>query len=148
MVRYQGRAAMARLTVPFAREKPFEFPSQNVVDQEGGRQVARAGAGPFVRSARTAEFLRRAMLDAIGTTPSPDEVEDFIADPDSGQASQAGRPDPRSARNTSITGRSSGATCCASIPKSWAPRECSRSTSGFARPFGPTCTSTGWSKSS
>ena len=28
MVRYQGRAAMARLTVPFAREKPFEFPDR------------------------------------------------------------------------------------------------------------------------
>ena len=28
------------------------------------------------------------MLDAIGTTPSPDEVEDFIADPDPAKRSR------------------------------------------------------------
>ena len=55
------------------------------------------------------------MLDVIGTTPTPDEVEDFLADPD---------PEKRTswstacsiAPNMSISGRSSGATCFASIP--------------------------------
>ena len=40
MVRYQGHAAMARLTVPFAREKPFDFPVGNIIDA----QAAAAGA--------------------------------------------------------------------------------------------------------
>ena len=45
MVRYQGQAAMARLTVPFAREKPFDFPVPEHHRRQGRRQVARAGAG-------------------------------------------------------------------------------------------------------
>ena len=74
------------------------------------------------------------MLDAIGTTPTPDEVEDFLADaiPTSGPSwSTACSIAP----NTSISGRSSGATCSASIPTSWAPRGCWRSTSGSASAF-------------
>ena len=84
MVRYQGRAAMARLTVPFARETPFEFPSQNVADQKAAAKWRELGLVPS-SLCTDSEFLRRAMLDAIGTTPSPDEVEDFIADPDPGK---------------------------------------------------------------
>jgi Protein of unknown function (DUF1553)/Protein of unknown function (DUF1549) len=81
MVRYSGRAAMARLTVPFARDRPFDFPSKNVVDIRAAAKWRELGLAPSPLCT-DAEFLRRAMLDSIGTTPSPDEVEDFITDPD------------------------------------------------------------------
>jgi hypothetical protein len=81
MVRYLGRAAMARLTVPFANETSFEFSSNNVVDIKASAKWRELGLVPSSLCS-DAEFLRRAMLDAIGTTPSPDEVEEFIADPD------------------------------------------------------------------
>jgi hypothetical protein len=81
MVRYQGRAAMARLTVPFAPEKAFDFPTANVIDQRAAAKWRELGLAPSLLCS-DAEFLRRAMLDAIGTTPAPDEVEEFMADPD------------------------------------------------------------------
>ncbi len=81
MVRYSGRAAMARLTVPFALDRPFDFPSKNVVDIKAAAKWRELGLAPSPLCT-DAEFLRRAMLDTIGTTPSPDEVEDFIADSD------------------------------------------------------------------
>ena len=81
MVRYQGHAAMARLTVPFAREKPFDFPAENIIDVKAAAKWRELGLVPSPLCT-DAEFLRRAMLDAIGTTPTPDEVEDFLADDD------------------------------------------------------------------
>ncbi len=84
MVRYQGRSAMARITVPFAREKTFEFPSQNIVDVKAAAKWRELGLAPSSLCG-DAEFLRRAMLDTIGTTPSPDEIEEFIASPDPGK---------------------------------------------------------------
>jgi hypothetical protein len=81
MVRYQGQAAMARLTVPFAREQPFAFPSRNVVDIKAARKWREMGLVPSPICSDS-EFLRRAMLDTIGTTPSLDEVDDFVSDLD------------------------------------------------------------------
>ena len=81
MVRYQGHAAMARLTVPFALDRPFDFPPNNVIDVRAAakwRELGLVPSGPCT----DAEFLRRAMLDAIGTTPTPDEVDAFLADAD------------------------------------------------------------------
>jgi hypothetical protein len=81
MVRYQGHASMARLTVPYARNKPFDFASRNVVDEKAAakwRELGLVPSGPCT----DAEFLRRAMLDTIGTTPTPGELEDFLADAD------------------------------------------------------------------
>jgi hypothetical protein len=81
MVRYQGQAAMARLTVPFAREKPFLFPTGNIIDARAADRWRELGLTPSP-PCTDAEFLRRAMLDVIGTTPTPDDVEDFLADSD------------------------------------------------------------------
>src|SRR5205823_4967725 len=81
MIRYQGHAAMARLTVPYARPRPFAFPTRNVVDAKAAAKWRELGLVPSPLST-DAEFLRRAMLDTIGTTPTPDEVESFLADAD------------------------------------------------------------------
>jgi len=81
MVRYQGQAAMARLTVPFAREQPFAFPSRNIVDIKAAAKWREMGLVPSTLCSDS-EFLRRAMLDTIGTTPTSDEVEDFLVDVD------------------------------------------------------------------
>jgi len=43
--------------------------------------MAEAGIAPSER-ATDAEFLRRAYLDAIGTLPTPAEVQAYLADPD------------------------------------------------------------------
>ena len=84
MVRYQGHAAMARFTVPFASAKAFDFSSTNIVDARAADQLAQLGLVPSP-PCTDAEFLRRAMLDVIGTVPTPDEVEDFLADDDQGK---------------------------------------------------------------
>ena len=81
MVRYQGQSAMARLTVPFAREKLFDFPSKNIIDARAADRWRELGLVPSP-PCTDAEFLRRAMLDVIGTIPTPDEVEGFLADHD------------------------------------------------------------------
>ncbi len=81
MVRYQGLPAMARLTVPFGPEKPFAFTSTNILDARSAGKWRELGLVPSPPCS-DAEFLRRAMLDTIGTTPTPDEVEDFLADRD------------------------------------------------------------------
>ncbi len=80
MARYMGYAAIARLTMPYGIEKPFEFDSTNVIDQKVAAKWRALGLAPS-KPCTDAEFLRRAMLDAIGTTPTPDEVESFVADP-------------------------------------------------------------------
>jgi hypothetical protein len=79
MVRYQGRAALARLSVPFSRGKPFDFPARNIIDVKVAAKWRELGLVPSTLCS-DAEFLRRAMLDSIGSTPRPDEVEDFLAD--------------------------------------------------------------------
>ena len=84
MVRYQGHSAIARLTVPFASPRPFEFSSPNIIDKNAAAKWRELGLVPSP-ACSDAEFLRRAMLDTIGTTPTPDEIEDFLADNDPGK---------------------------------------------------------------
>jgi hypothetical protein len=81
MVRYQGRAAMARLTVPYARDKAFAWSPRNILDEKAAAKWRELGLSPS-GSCTDAEFLRRVMLDAIGTTPTPDEVDAFLLDRD------------------------------------------------------------------
>lgn len=87
MVRYQGHAAMGRLTVPFATNQPFDFPARNVVDEKAAAKWRELGLVPS-GLCTDAEFLRRAMLDTIGTTPTSTEVEEFVADSDPGKRSK------------------------------------------------------------
>jgi hypothetical protein len=79
MVRYQGHAAMARVTVPYAHDRAFDFPAGNVLDDKAAAKWRAVGLVPSP-DCTDAEFLRRAMLDTIGTTPTPDEVEEFLGD--------------------------------------------------------------------
>jgi Protein of unknown function (DUF1553)/Protein of unknown function (DUF1549) len=81
MVRYQGLAAMARFIVPFGPGKPFEFPTANMIDARAAAKWRELGLAPSAICS-DAEFLRRASFDLIGTTPAPDEIEDFISDRD------------------------------------------------------------------
>jgi hypothetical protein len=81
MVRYQGHSAIARLTVPFGPEIPFEFASPNIIDLKAAAQWRELGLAPSPVCS-DAEFVRRAMLDTIGTIPTPGEVEDFLSDTD------------------------------------------------------------------
>ncbi len=147
MVRYQGRAAMARLTVPFGREKAFRIRLEQRGRHQGGRQVARARAGSIgtvhrrrIPPPRDARCDRHHAVAGRGRR--------FHRRSETRTSESSWSIGFSTARNTSITGRSSGATCFASIPRSWVRRGCSRSTSGFARRSGPTSRSTGWSKSS
>ncbi len=79
MVRYQGHAASARVTVPFAYDKVFDFPTRNILDEKVAIKWRELGLVPSGLST-DAEFLRRAMLDTIGTTPTRTEIEEFLAD--------------------------------------------------------------------
>ena len=81
MVRYQGYAAMARFTVPFAHDRPFEFPPRNFIDERVAAKWRELGLVPSPPCG-DAEFLRRVSLDTIGTTPTAAEVEAFLADHD------------------------------------------------------------------
>jgi hypothetical protein len=80
LVRYQGRAALARLTVPYTEAKPFDFPARNFIDERAAAKWRELGLVPSGLCSDT-EFLRRAMLDTVGTVPTPDEVDAFLADP-------------------------------------------------------------------
>ena len=81
MVRYRGRSTLFSITVPYGTEKTFEFASDNLIDVKSAEKWRALGLSPSP-PCTDAEFLRRAMLDAIGTTPSPDEVDAFLDDKD------------------------------------------------------------------
>lgn len=81
MVRYQGMAAMSRMTVPYAVGTDFEFTPNNIIDLKAAAKWRELGLIPSP-TCSDAEFLRRAMLDAIGTTPTPDEIDAFLTDRD------------------------------------------------------------------
>ncbi len=63
------------------RASRSSFPPQNIIDVKAAAKWRELGLVPSAVCS-DAEFLRRAMLDTIGTTPTPDEVEDFLADAD------------------------------------------------------------------
>lgn len=81
MARYQGRAAMALVTVPYARNRTFDFPAANFIDELAAEKWREVGLVPSP-PCTDAEYLRRVMLDVLGTLPTPDEVDAFLADTD------------------------------------------------------------------
>jgi hypothetical protein len=81
LARYQGHAALSRVTVPYAQRVSFDFSPRTVLDEKAASKWRELGLAPSPLCT-DAEFLRRAMLDTIGTTPTRTEVEEFLADVD------------------------------------------------------------------
>ena len=80
MVRYLGQVATVSIAVPFSAEPVvIEFQPVNFVDELVLAEWQRMRVSP-APLAGDEEFLRRVMLDLIGTLPTPDEVRAFTAD--------------------------------------------------------------------
>ncbi len=95
LVRYLGKVAVCRVTRP--REERSEqlkqpnnqiaLPVNNFIDQFVGAKLAKLKIQPSPL-ADDATFLRRVYLDAIGTLPTAQETQDFLADGSSDKRSQ------------------------------------------------------------
>ncbi len=85
MVRYMGVVDVARIAVPFSRGLPAEsyahFKPKGFVDELVSTKWHKLGIAPSPLCTDE-EYLRRASLDVIGTLPTPEEVQKFLADKD------------------------------------------------------------------
>jgi hypothetical protein len=77
---YNGVLASARVSVPTGKAVIVpEFSESDVIDSEVFAKLKGLGVPPS-GLATDAEFLRRVMLDVIGTLPTPQEVRAFLSD--------------------------------------------------------------------
>jgi hypothetical protein len=77
---YNGTLASARVSVPTGLTITVPQDAKiDLIDREVFAKLSALGVPPSGPAA-DAEFLRRLMLDVIGTLPSPDEVRAFLAD--------------------------------------------------------------------
>jgi hypothetical protein len=84
-VMYQDKVAMARVAVPYANKvDPMAYaalPRANYIDDLTYAKLSRLSLWPS-RPASDAEFVRRVYIDLIGTLPTPEELQTFVADTD------------------------------------------------------------------
>ncbi|MBI4585306.1 MAG: DUF1549 domain-containing protein [Planctomycetes bacterium] len=82
MVRYQGQATVARVTVPYRdlSSEAVAFPANNFIDSLVAKKWITLGLVPSDRCT-DAEFIRRVYIDAIGTQPAVEESAAFLSDP-------------------------------------------------------------------
>jgi hypothetical protein len=84
MIRYEGQATISLFVIPYAAEVELaDWQSHNLIDELAAAKFRELGLPPSPLC-DDATFLRRVMLDTIGTLPTPEEVRDFLAssDPD------------------------------------------------------------------
>ena len=82
MVRYMGQAKISLVIVPFASEVDLSrFKANNFVDELAKTHWQRLGLIPS-KLCSDEEFIRRAFLDAIGTLPKPERVQEFVESDD------------------------------------------------------------------
>lgn len=80
MIRFLGQATVMQVTLPYGQlDQLLVFPSNNLIDRLLLAKWKELGLTPSPLCSDE-EFLRRLMLDAIGTLPTPKEVRDFLAD--------------------------------------------------------------------
>jgi hypothetical protein len=80
MVRFGGLAAVAQVTLPYARLAPYpQTPRNNFIDDKLIAKWKDLGLVPSPLCSDE-EFFRRIHLDAIGTLPSPEDIKAFLVD--------------------------------------------------------------------
>jgi len=80
-IRFMGQVAAVPVSSPFGPASSFEFPPNNFIDEHLSREWTALGLRP-APLASDHEFLRRVMIDLIGTIPTPAEVLAFTTNPD------------------------------------------------------------------
>ncbi len=82
IVGYGGQFGTARILVPQRLPTPFpDIEPNNRIDELVFAKLRKLGIPPS-DLATDEMFLRRVYLDTIGTLPTPDEVRQFLSDPD------------------------------------------------------------------
>lgn len=80
---YQSQVSFARIASPFPNKIPTEIfansPRQNFIDELVLKKLQTLNIAPS-EQATDREFVRRAFLDAVGTLPTPQQVEAFLND--------------------------------------------------------------------
>lgn len=84
LVRYATKIAAVTVTVPIGNRKTASRPVRNYIDTEINRVLDQLQL-PHSPPCDDITFVRRAYLDLIGTLPTPQEVDRFLADPSTGK---------------------------------------------------------------
>lgn len=80
MIRYEGQTAVSMFVSPFAEQVELaDWQNQNRLDELAEEKFRELGLEPS-GLCDDATFIRRAFFDAIGGSPSPAEVREFLAD--------------------------------------------------------------------